>query len=399
MRIAVWHNLPSGGGKRALYHMVKGLAARGHTLDAWCPSTATTDYLPLSEMITEHVSPFSWPTEGSRVKSRVDDVRALSEHCRATASQWNATQYDVLFAHPSARVMVPPIARHTRLPNVLYLHEPNRALYETETASQTTIGGLKALWGQMMGPIRARRRETLMREEALSVRACDVLVANSLFSRETFARLYGRDARVCYLGVDTEEFRPTGEPRGAYVVGLGEAAARKRMDRVIRAVAAVREDLRPELVWIGNAVDDAYLASMRKLAADCGVRLALRRLVSDADLRSLLSRAIALVYAPHLEPFGLAPLEANACGTPVVALAEGGVRETVRDGVNGFLISNDDPAAMGAALECLLRAPALADELGHKSREHVQTHWRWEKTIDTLEWVLQDAIAMRAGQG
>src|SRR5262245_43194933 len=57
MRIAVWHNLPSGGGKRALYNLVRGLAARGHEITAWCPPTADPDYLPLNSIVHEKVLP------------------------------------------------------------------------------------------------------------------------------------------------------------------------------------------------------------------------------------------------------------------------------------------------------------------------------------------------------
>src|SRR5438034_4095223 len=55
MRIAVWHNLPMGGGKRALYEHVCGLVQRGHYVEAWCPPTAPQTYLPLSPMIKEHI--------------------------------------------------------------------------------------------------------------------------------------------------------------------------------------------------------------------------------------------------------------------------------------------------------------------------------------------------------
>ena len=59
MKIAVWHNLPSGGGKRALYHHVKGLLERGHTLESWCPPTADQAYLTLSELIKENIVPLA----------------------------------------------------------------------------------------------------------------------------------------------------------------------------------------------------------------------------------------------------------------------------------------------------------------------------------------------------
>src|SRR5437763_1335185 len=62
MKIAVWHNLPSGGGKRALYDHVRGLIERGHTVEAWCPPTADLDFLPLAPMAREHVVDLEWKT-------------------------------------------------------------------------------------------------------------------------------------------------------------------------------------------------------------------------------------------------------------------------------------------------------------------------------------------------
>ena len=70
MRIAVWHNLPSGGGKRALYYHVRGLVERGHSVEAWCPSTSDRNYLPLSELITEHVVPIDIPQRNKFVARR-----------------------------------------------------------------------------------------------------------------------------------------------------------------------------------------------------------------------------------------------------------------------------------------------------------------------------------------
>ena len=77
MRIAVWHNLPSGGGKRALYYHVRGLVEKGHSVEAWCPSTSDRNYLPLSELITEHVVPIEIPHRDNFV------ARRLSENCTA----------------------------------------------------------------------------------------------------------------------------------------------------------------------------------------------------------------------------------------------------------------------------------------------------------------------------
>src|SRR5229473_8596052 len=68
MKIAVWHNLPSGGGKRALYYHVRGLVERGHTVESWCPPTADVSYLPLRELIPEHAVPNEWTLYQGRYK-------------------------------------------------------------------------------------------------------------------------------------------------------------------------------------------------------------------------------------------------------------------------------------------------------------------------------------------
>src|SRR5262245_12994093 len=112
MRIAVWHNLPSGGGKRALYHHVRGLVGRGHVVDSWCPPTADPTFLPLSELITEKVVPLGGPAErrlgylGGKLgwftkpyRTVMTNIRAMDQHCRQCADEINRGNYDLLFAN------------------------------------------------------------------------------------------------------------------------------------------------------------------------------------------------------------------------------------------------------------------------------------------------------------
>src|SRR3954451_3943143 len=73
MRIAVWHNLPSGGGKRALYSQIAALLQRGHSVESWCPPSADPDFLPLSQLIPERRMPFQ-PTP-AREKTRWERIK------------------------------------------------------------------------------------------------------------------------------------------------------------------------------------------------------------------------------------------------------------------------------------------------------------------------------------
>jgi glycosyltransferase involved in cell wall biosynthesis len=105
-----------------------------------------------------------------------------------------------------------------------------------------------------------------------------------------------------------------------------------------------------------------------------------------------------MLYTSRLEPFGLAPLEANACGTPVVAIAEGGVRETIQDGVNGFVAADDDPVALGRLVSQLTSSPARADELGRRALAHVRERWGVSRSIDEIERHLREVVAAGASR-
>src|ERR1044072_6349708 len=97
-----------------------------------------------------------------------------------------------------------------------------------------------------------------------------------------------------------------------------------------------------------------------------------------------LKRAALFIYSSRREPCGLAPLEANSCGTPVVAVAEGGVRETVKDGLNGFLVDSE-PEAIARAINRLLGDAELAKNMGDRACQYVRQEWSLEKSVGWLE--------------
>ena len=127
------------------------------------------------------------------------------------------------------------------------------------------------------------------------------------------------------------------------------------------------------------------------MAADLGVAVDLQRQVSEADIVRGYQQALAMVYAPHLEPFGLAPLEATSCGTPVIAVAEGGVRESIRDGENGLLV--EDIAAMARAIDTLVEDPARARTLGARGAAMIRERWTLPHALDRLESALRVSLA------
>jgi len=411
MKIAIWHNLPSGGGKRALYNHVQGLIQRGHTLEAWCPTSADRSYLPLGELITEHALPFHWIDAATRNPLRrisapyrviADNIAAMDRHCRACAAAIEQGGFDLLFAQACMYFRVAAIGRYVRLPRVIYLGEPYRWLYEAmprlpwaALPAETDWWRPAKLRRRLADSLRVRGLRIQMREEQANAQAFDAILVNSLYSRESVLRAYGLDAKVCYLGIDTAHFVNMQLQRENTIVGVGAIAREKNISLIIEALAAV-EGPRPRLIWIGNVALPDHLEELRRLAALRGVTFEPRLRVSDEELLDTLNRALAMVYAPRLEPFGLAPLEANACGLPVVAVAEGGVRETIVDGVNGLLVEHE-PAAMARAIERLRDNPDFARQLGDSAERLVHERWSLPASIDRLERRFEEVLHARHG--
>ena len=408
MRIAVWHNLPSGGGKRTLYYHVRGLVEKGHSVEAWCPSISDRTYMPLSEFIMEHVVPLNIPQRDKFVAfkpllrelhgDQLRQAKGMDEHCQRCADEINRRGFDMLFANSSIIQAVSSIGRYVNTKKVLYLQEPNRWLYEARGGGLPWVA-IPAASRPWMHPrymrwflfdlLRTQQLRILARDERLNASAFDLILVNSYFSRESLLRAYGLDSTVCYLGVDTQLFVNHHYPRENFVVSVGELSPHKNVEFIIKAVSYIPAP-RPRLVWIANRGLEGYYEEMRSLAEAHEVTFDVRTSVKDSELVETLNRATAMVYAPRLEPFGLAPLEANACGLPVLAVAEGGVRETIIDGINGFLVQHQ-PQMMSHAIQRLAQDKQLATELGENGAKIVQEQWSVNSAVERLERQLTQA--------
>ena len=409
MRIAVWHSLPSGGGKRALYDHIEGLLDLGHQVECWCPPMADQKFLPLRDLAVEHVVPLSIaPERGlTRALSRMSQggtatlrwLRAMDDHSQRCASEINRSKCDVLYAAAAERFAVTGLARYIAIPSVLYLQEPFRPLYEAAPTLPWAAPPVDRFTPMQVlrrfrDIIRVEALRVQVREEFEGVQAYDRVLTNSYYSKESLLRTYGIEAPVCYLGVDTTRYVDRGFPRDFLVVGIGAFSPSKRVEVAIEAVAALPAP-RPRLIWIGNEVwDSAYMLQLRKLAQRRSVDFSPLVNISHAEVVDVLNRASAMIYAPRLEPFGFAPLEAAACGVPVVAKAEGGVRETVIENETGFLVDSDPD--LSEALQRILGDTALGARMRAAARANVITRWSTGSAARRVEAHLAETVADRA---
>jgi glycosyltransferase involved in cell wall biosynthesis len=229
--------------------------------------------------------------------------------------------------------------------------------------------------------------------EAGVARSVDRILATC--SDEVFELLrLGADRRritVIPCGVNLSNFRPDGpaEPRPPGVhrlVCVARFVERKGVGNVISALAGVPD---AELVVAGgpaaSELDDcAEARRLRALAAQHGVaeRVVLRGRLERGELPALLRSADAVVCVPWYEPFGIVPLEAMACGVPVVASAVGGLIDTVVHGVTGVHVSPRQPDRLAAALRSLLAEPGRRRALGEAGARRARHRYGWDRIAE-----------------
>ncbi len=276
----------------------------------------------------------------------------LSLMPRAVES-WDLRGYDVILSssHAVAKGCIPPSsARH-----VCYCHTPMRYAWEMEEEYLNDF----RLWGPMRRIIKRHLKKLREWDYATSLRV-DQFIANSQTVADRIARLYGRESIVLPPPVDDQFFQPetrNQKPANPYYLALGRLVPYKRFDLLI----AVANHEKLPLVIAGKGPEE------EKLKALAGPTVTFLGHVPDADLPALYANAQALLFPVH-EDAGIVPLEAQACGTPVIALDRGGTRDTVISEETGLFFEEQTPESLTRAIQRF----ALMHFDARRIREHAR---------------------------
>ena len=232
--------------------------------------------------------------------------------------------------------------------------------------------------------------EILKRGDRQNIQQADVILVNSLFTYNLVQTIYGIEAKVSYQGVNTALFRPLNLQRSKMVVSVGSLTPLKGFDFLIRSLAHIPVHQRPRLVIVSNFEIREEREYLQGLAKEQEVEVEFLGKVSDKELVKYYNQAAFTVYAPIREPFGLVAIESMACGTPIVAVDEGGIQETVVHDEAGLLVERDEEK-FAHAITSLLQNPELGSAYGINGRVEVEQKWTWDRAVDRIESALDEA--------
>jgi glycosyltransferase involved in cell wall biosynthesis len=335
-------------GRVVLVHdWLTGMRGGEKVLELLCHMYPSADLLTLFH-VRGSVSPAIERLEPrTSVLQHIPGIRRVYRYCLplfpAVIEQFDLDDYDLVIStsHCAAKAVV----KTGRARHLCYCFTPMRYAWDQFDA-YFGEGRVGAVQNRLLRPVLS----ALARWDAATAGRVDRYVAISQHVASRIRRYYNRDAVVIYPPVDTGFFAPDDSVvREDFLLIVSALVPYKRIELAIEASRLAGVPLR----IVGRGPERPALA---RLAECAGADVQLLGPLPDDGVRDLYRRAAA-VLLPGEEDFGIVPVEAQACGTPVVALGRGGARETVVDGVTGILVNETTSTAFASGITRALEVP------------------------------------------
>ncbi len=369
MRIAVYYNLPPGGAKRILFEQVK-LLSKKHEIDVYTLSTFDDDFLSLKKYSKNYYLykfklDSKLPVFLSRLEKDHKNFFELKRLNRKIAGDIDSRRYDVAFIHMDVFTEAPFVLRFLKTPKAYFCEELLRITYERNLDIDKDLFILNKLYEKLTRKI----RKQIDKKNAISA---DLIMTTSNFMKSKITRAYGKKAIVCYPGVDTNNFKKIKIKKKNKLLFLGNKEKIDGYDLILSALKTIPKNIRPKLHVLEFSKKGPKIQNDKKLAKE----------YSSSFL------TLCLDYA---EPFGLKVLESLACGTPVIAVNDGGYKETLIDNKTGYLIKRN-PKELSERIIHLLRDKNKYNCFSRNGIKYVKDVWNWDKGTELIEVELSKIV-------
>jgi glycosyltransferase involved in cell wall biosynthesis len=355
-----------GGMERVVLKIAQHFKAKIHCINYDAENTFK-DFSNL-EIEMAKPTPFRSLPLGKRVSGAID----AGWHFYNT----KLADYDVINAHQTPSEWI----RNKNAPVIFYCHTPNREAYDLYEWRQKRRNPLSRLifWSSIQ-PFKFLENRTVPKIEHI--------FTNSRNSQERITKYLRRSSEVLHPGVEADKF--TCKSFDRYFLYPSRIAPEKELEYAIEAfkLFAARQNPKPgagkpesenwKLIITGAlSKRPEHISYLKKIRSMCGPDIEVKTNVGDWELRDMYARCRAVLYTPVNEDYGLVPLEAMASGKPCIARNEGGPRETVANGRDGYLV--DSMWDMAAKMELLAKDPEHCAQMGKEGRSKVERDYTWE---------------------
>jgi len=357
-----------------------------------------------------------WLLAGRRLRKRLQTFDIVNPH-NFPANVW------VYFAKRRSRAF-PPV--------IWYCQEPARLLYQNRAAGNAWAGGSRSGDQRLLAKIRRDRwriagklvqkslyytlmlffRSALLNKHRdLDQRAgalSDLVLGNSHYMTAQIRRIYHGKGATCYLGVPVSGFvgRETdfsrdlegGLQKKNYFLTVSRLESLKHVDDVIRAIHILvhqEQETDVALVIVGKGGQEQALRKLTE-SLKLEAHVSFTGHVPDSELARKYREALAVVFVPEDEAFGLVPIEAMWHGTAVVVSKEGGMAETVVNDVTGFHVEPGNIGQLAGAMLALLRDHARAEAMGRQGHQHVKSNFTFSRFVDRFEQYMEQVSEKNA---
>lgn len=360
MRIAFFHELPEGGARIATNEIARFLKNK-HKVDLYYSDSKLNkeEVRNYNKAFFFKFNPKSWHGKNFRRRIYKDTIELfkLSKLHKKIAKQIDSQNYDLVFVNASKFIESPFILKYLKTKKVFYLHDPHfRMVYEDILKFPKTFGFKRSIYEHL-------HRKILKTLDNQNIKCVDLLIANSKYTSKTAFKTYGIKSVVSYLGIDTHFFKPAGIIKKRYdLLYIGSHDILDGFD-IFEDVLKNLENVKVKSVF----KDEEWISQER--------------------VRDLYRESKVVICLGIDEPLGLIPLEAAACGLPVVAFDRAGYRETILDKKTGYLVKNNS-SEISIKVKRLLSNNKLMKKMGEAGRKEISNKWDMQKKVDDLEKIL-----------
>lgn len=355
MRIAFFCDFPSVGKKRLLNGLAKRFK-KTHTVDMYLIDNDVNkkEFLAFSNIrFYKFLIPLQgnlWPPKLFKVFLTILKIRNLNKKIAINIDKNN---YDVALVFSSKLTRSPFLLSQLRTRNIYYCDGVGKFLFKPlfkYRRSEQPVKYLNEFLIKFLGKI-------IEKKNGLKA---DIILSNSNFTKKNLFKYYGLKSKVCYLGVDDKYFSPGNVNKNTDLLFIGS------LDYGLDEFAFFKMVL--------NFIPQKINVKIMEIQNE----------ISSKELLSLYRQSKIVVCTSRFKSFGFVPLEAMSCGCAVVAVNEGGYKETIIDNKTGFLVPRN-PYLFAGKIEKLLKNKKLIKRFGTNGRENVIQNWSFVKNVSVLE--------------